>query len=217
MIDTHAEDRAGWRRISGGLCVMCFGIVLVSCGDGRFMLRPLPEVPSAVETGTGVRVTVDPVSTSPELNPDEIDLLARFYSALWVEVRNGTASPVIIEPGGVMIFDQTGTPWVALDRTQRKQVLRWRSWSYRSWFARWFLAGRLNQLTAKLDRLQLEAGALTAGEAQHGLLLFKPIPASVCRRMTMEWQAAGTGNRETLSAATPPGRPMVHMALGCSL
>jgi len=93
------------------------------------MLRPSSGTPSTVDLGTGVRVTISPATASPELQPDEISLLARFYSALWIDVRNGTASAVMIGPEGALIFDQTGTPWLALDSAQRGQALRWQAWS----------------------------------------------------------------------------------------
>jgi len=59
----------------------------------------------------------------------------------------------------------------------------------------------------KLDRLQLESGALAAGEERRGLLVFKLIPAPVCRQAKLEWRMS--------RVETTPAVPMVWMAMEC--
>lgn len=197
----------GWRRVLGALCALCYGMVLFGCGGASSVLRPSSGTSPTVDLGTGVRVTVNPLTSSPELQPDEISLLSRFYSALWIDVRNGTSSAVMIVPEGALIFDQTGTPWLALDTAQRKQALRWQSWSWRSWLAKWLWASRVEQMMQKLDRLQLESGPLAAGEERRGLLVFKLIPAPECRQAKLEWSMSQVENN--------PAVPMVRMTMEC--
>ncbi len=217
VIAMHA-GRGAWRWIIGGLCC---GIVLIGCGGARSLLRPLPEAPSTVDVGAGVRVTVDAITastelgatglTSPGFTPDDVELLARFYTVLWVEVRNEGSLVVTVAPERAIVFDRTGTPWIALDRTQRVRTLRWRPWSWEAWLAGWVSAGRIARLTAKLDRLQLESGSLAAGEMRRGVLVFKRIPAPVCRQATLEWKAA----RAESDPASSSTMSMVQLALGC--
>ena len=165
-----------------------------------------------MQIGTGVRVTVSPVTASPEFQPEETALLARFYSALWIEVQNGASSAVTIDPAGALIFDQTGTPWVALGKAQREEVLRWQAWSWRSWLARWWWTGRIEQMMRKLDRLQLETGALAAGEVRRGILVFKVIPTPMCRLAELEWTPTPVENGPTVPSDRPGTVPQARMA-----
>jgi hypothetical protein len=206
VIEKQGVACFGWRRVRGVLCGLCCGIILLGCGGNRTILRP-SSVSSTVELGSGVRVTISPVTASSEFQPDEISLLARFYSALWIDVHNGTPSAVMIDPEEALLFDQTGTPWLALDSEQRGQTLRWQAWSWQSWLAKWLWAGRVEQMMKKLDRLQLESGALAAGKERRGLLVFKLIPAPVCRQSRLEWRMS--------RGETPPVAPMVRMAMEC--
>jgi hypothetical protein len=207
VIEKQGVTCFGWRRVRGVLCGVCCSVILFGCGGARTILRPSSVTAPTLELGTGVRVTVSTVTASSELQPDEISLLARFYSALWIDVRNGTSSAVMIDPEDALLFDQTGTPWLALDSEQRLQVLRWQAWSWRSWLAKWLWSGRVEQLMQKLNRLQLEAGALAAGGERRGLLVFKLIPPPVCRQSTLEWRLS--------QADLPPGESMVRMAMEC--
>jgi hypothetical protein len=207
VIEMQGVACFGWRRVRGVLCGVCCGVILFGCGGARTILRPSSGTAPTVEVGAGVRVTVGPVTASSELQPDEISLLARFFSVLWIDVRNGSSAAVMIDPEEALLFDQTGTPWLALDSEQRGQVLRWQAWSWRSWLAKWLWAGRVESLTKKLNRLQLEAGALSAGEERRGLLVFKLVPPPVCRQATLEWRLS--------QADQTPGESMVRMAVEC--
>ncbi|MBI3621465.1 MAG: hypothetical protein HY208_04680 [Nitrospirae bacterium] len=213
-----AEAGGGvWRSI-GGVCVLSCGLVLTGitgCGGARSILRPLPETPSTVEITTGLRVTVAPVTAAPELGDDDVALLSRYYSALWVEMRHDAPLPVSVDPVGAIVFDRTGTPWVALNRAQRVQALKWRPWSWRAWTASWMAAGRLERLMDKLDRLQLAEGPLAIGETRRGLLVFRQIASPACQQSSLEWRAgridAETGNPPAIA----PPIAMVRMAIGC--
>jgi hypothetical protein len=171
------------------------------------MLRPSSEAVPTVAIGAGVRVTISPVADSPELQPEEIALLDRFFRALWVEVRNGASSGVTVDPAGAFIFDRSGTPWVALNAAQRTEVLRWQPWSWRSWLARWLWAGRIERLMRKLDRLQLESGTLGAGGERRGLLVFEAIPTPMCRPAELDWTLARVEHDPTV--------PQVRMEMVC--
>jgi len=193
---------------------------ITGCGGARSILRPLPEAtPATVEITAGLRVTVAPVTSAPELGGDDVALLSRFYSALWIEMRNGAPLPVTVDPVGAIVFDRTGTPWVALSRAQRVQILKWRFWSWRAWTATWMSAGRLEQLTGKLDRLQLAEGPLATGETRRGLLVFNRISTPACQQAALEWRA-GRIEAETITppVIAPPITPpiaMVRLPMGC--
>jgi len=205
------ESGGGVWRIIGGVCALWCGVMVVGCGGARSILRPVPETPSTVEITTGLRVTVAPVTDVPELRGEVAEVLARFYTALWVELRNEAPLPVTIDPGGAIVFDRTGTPWVALNRTQRVQALEWRPWSWEAWKAGWVSADRLKALTAQLDELQLTEGLLGVGQTRRGLLVFKRISAPGCQRAVLEWRAA----RVEEGTVNPPAMSMVRMAMGC--
>jgi len=179
------------------------------------MLRPAPASNSTASISAGVQLTVSPITASAEWKPDEIALMSRFFSALWIEVRNDSPSTASIDPAGAVIFDQSGTPWLTLDGTQRVLALRWQPWSWHSWLARWWWAGRLEQLLMKMDRLQLQKGAVAAGGARRGLLVFKIIPAPLCRQSELDWTP--TRNETDTSAASVPPRTRspVRVAIGC--
>jgi len=207
--------RSGRQWLLGGVCSLSVGIALAGCAGGRSVLRPLPDVPSTIDVGAGLRVAVDaitapPESGPPELTADDVELLNRFYTAMWVQVSNGTSAAMTVEPGEAVLFDRTGTPWVALDRTQRMRALRWRPWSWSAWVAGWTSADRLTQLTAKLDRLQFAPGPLPAGETRRGVLVFNRIPAPVCERAELEWRM----ERDDHAPASSP-QPVVRVMLGC--
>jgi hypothetical protein len=206
-----ADAGVGVRRIIGAVCLLWCGMALVGCGGARSILRPSPETPETVDITTGFRVTLAPVTAAPDLDGDDVRLLSRFYTALWVEMRNDAPLPVTVDPAAAIVFDRTGTPWVALNRTQRVQVLKWRPWSWGAWKAGWVSAGRLEQLTAKLDRLQLGAGPLAVGETRRGVLIFKQMPTPVCQRSTLEWWAG----RVEEGTVNPPVMTMVRMAMEC--
>jgi hypothetical protein len=179
------------------------------------MLRSSSGTAPTVEIGAGVRVTISPVTASPELQPEEIALLDRFFRALWIEMHNGTSSSVLVDPAGALIFDRSGTPWVALDSAQREEELRWQPWSWRSWLARWMWAGRIKRVMKKLDRLQLESGPLDAGGERRGLLVFKAIPTPMCGRAELEWTLARVEHDPAVSTVTHPAVLPVRMAMAC--
>jgi hypothetical protein len=205
----------GWRRVPFGLCGVCIGLVLLGCGGARPLLRPASDAVSTVDIGAGVRISIGPVTDAAEWQPDDIALMSRFFSALWVQIHNESASALTIDPSDALIFDQSGTPWLALDGAQRTQAIRWHPWSWHAWLARWWWADRLDQLLKKMNRLELQQGTVAAGGERSGLLVFKMIPMPMCRQAEFDWTPVPIGNGSADASGLPRTRPSVRMRVEC--
>jgi len=212
-----SEDVAwkGRRRVPSGLCGVWIGLVLFGCGGAHPLLRPASDAVSTVDISTGVRMTIGPITEAEDWQPDDLALLSRFFSALWVQIRNDSASALTLNPSGAVIYDQSGTPWLALDAVQRAQALRWQPWSWNAWLAHWWWAVRLDQLLKKMDRLQLQRGTVAAGGSHSGLLVFKMIPMPMCRQAELDWTPMQIGNGSADESVLPRTLPPVRMAVEC--
>jgi hypothetical protein len=178
------------------------------------MLQPVPEADAVMAGPSNVHVQVEAVPASPALTPHEIDLLSHLYTVLRVRVRNDAGRPVALNPSRAILYDQTGTPWLALDESQRAGYRRWPPWSLPVFFREQFFGTRIAQLEKKLNVVTLPSEWMGPGDERTGLLLFQPIPESVCRHVVLEWSGWRV-EREEQGKTEETELPTIRISLQC--
>ena len=75
--------------------------------------------PRESRRATGCSAVGGAVMIVQELRPRDVAALATRFSSVWVRVSNDSAEPVAIDPSTMVLYDQSGRPWLALDHGQR--------------------------------------------------------------------------------------------------